>query len=80
MLGTLWLIPILCLAGSLLNLALGLAGARKPTVTAAGVGSVGLATLAAFVAVWQYMHQPIGVLRETYFTSVSYTHLRAHET
>ncbi len=71
MLGTLWLIPILCLAGALANLALGLAGARKPAVTAVGVGSVGLATLAAFAALWQYLHQPAVVLRETYFTWIA---------
>ncbi len=41
MLGTLWLIPILPLAGFLVTILLGAAGARKGPVTAVGVGSVG---------------------------------------
>jgi NADH-quinone oxidoreductase subunit L len=71
MLGVLWLIPVLCLAGALLNLALGAAGARKGVVTIVGVGSVGAATLAAFVALWQYLHQPASVVVERYFTWIS---------
>ena len=41
MLGSLWLIPALCLGGAVVNLALGALGARKPAVTVIGVGSVG---------------------------------------
>ena len=47
MLGSLWLIPILCLAGAVVNLLLGAVKAPKPVVTIIGVGSVGAATLAA---------------------------------
>ena len=71
MLGILWLIPILCLAGALVNFLLGLLHARKPVVTAIGVGSVGLATLATFVAFWQYLQQPATVIRESYFTWIA---------
>jgi NADH-quinone oxidoreductase subunit L len=71
MLGMLWLIPILCLAGALLNLLLGIARVRKPLVTVVGLGSVGGATVLAFVALWQYLHQPATVLTETYFTWIA---------
>ena len=71
MLGVLWLIPVLCLAGALLNLALGAAGSRKGLVTIVGVGSVGAATFAAFVGLWQYLHQPAPVIVERYFTWIS---------
>jgi len=71
MLGTLWLIPILCLAGAVVNLALGLMRAPKNTVTAVGVGSVGLATVATYVAIWQYLKQPLDVIREPYFTWIA---------
>ena len=71
MLGTLWLIPVLCLAGALANLALGLARAPKKAVTAVGVGSVGLATLATYVAIVQYLRQPAEVIREAYFTWIA---------
>ncbi|MFV2073545.1 MAG: NADH-quinone oxidoreductase subunit L, partial [Thermoanaerobaculales bacterium] len=71
MLGSLWLIPILCLVGAALNLALGVAKARKEIVTVVGVGSVGAATLASFVALWQYLGQPLPVLVEPYFTWIS---------
>ncbi len=71
MLGTLWLIPILPLAGAVLCLLLGLRGARKAVVTAVGVGSAGLATVATFVALWQYLHQAEPVLVERYFTWIS---------
>jgi NADH-quinone oxidoreductase subunit L len=71
MLGNLWLIPILCLAGAGVNLALGLVRARKSAVTAVGVGSVGLATLAAYAAVWQYLQQSESIVRESYFTWIS---------
>ena len=37
-------------------------------MTAVGVGSVGAATLATFVALFQYLGQPEKVLVETYFT------------
>ena len=68
MLGSLWLIPILPLAGSLICLLLGALGTRKGPVTAVGLGSVGAATLATFVALFQYLGQPEKVLVETYFT------------
>jgi NADH-quinone oxidoreductase subunit L len=71
MLGNLWLIPILCLAGAGVNLLLGLVRARKPVVTAVGVGSVGAATLVTFVALWEYSRQPLEVLREAYFTWIA---------
>jgi len=71
MLGTLWLIPILPLAGALLCLLLGARGARKAIVTAVGVGSVGLTTVATYVALWQYLQQAEPVLIERYFTSSS---------
>jgi NADH-quinone oxidoreductase subunit L len=71
MLGSLWLIPILCLAGAVVNLGLGLLRARKPLVTLVGVGSVGAATVATFIALWQYLHQPQTELVETYFTWIS---------
>jgi NADH-quinone oxidoreductase subunit L len=71
MLGSLWLIPILCLAGALANLGLGALRARKEVVTAVGVGSVGAATAAAFVALWQYFQQPQPVIVERYFTWIS---------
>jgi NADH-quinone oxidoreductase subunit L len=71
MLGMLWLIPILCLAGAVLNLLLGVLKARKPLVTLVGVGSVGAATVVAYVALWQYLHQPLTVLTEVYFTWIA---------
>jgi len=54
-----------------INLALGLARARKPVVTAVGVGSVGAATVVTFVALWQYLHQSQTVLVEKYFTWIA---------
>jgi len=71
MLGMLWLIPILCLAGAVLNLLLGVLKARKPLVTFVGVGSVGAATVVAYIALWQYLHQPRTVLTEAYFTWIA---------
>jgi len=71
MLGNLWLITILCLAGAVVNLLLGALRARKPVVTAVGVGSVGLATAFAFTALWQYLHQSSTVIRESYFTWIA---------
>ncbi len=68
-LGSLWLIPALCLAGALVNLALGAARAPKSMVTVVGVGSVGAATAAGYAALWEYLNQPIGVVIEPYFTS-----------
>ena len=41
MLGYLWLIPILCLAGALLNLLLGLLNARKSVVNFVGLAASG---------------------------------------
>ena len=70
-LGSLWLIPALCLAGALVNLALGAARAPKSMVTVVGVGSVGAATAAGYAALWEYLNQPIGVVIEPYFTWIS---------
>ncbi|HHQ47445.1 MAG TPA: NADH-quinone oxidoreductase subunit L [Acidobacteria bacterium] len=71
MLGSLWLIPILALAGFALNLLAGVLKARKPVVTLIGVGSIGAATVAAYTALWQYLHQPNVTLVERYFTWIS---------
>ena len=71
MLGSLWLIPILCLAGAVVNLLLGVARARKPVVTLVGVGSVGAATACAFIANWQFLHQNQEILVERYFTWIA---------
>jgi NADH-quinone oxidoreductase subunit L len=71
MLGSLWLIPILCLAGAIVNLLLGAVKAPKPLITVVGVGSVGTATVAAYVALWQYLRQPHSELIERYFTWIS---------
>jgi NADH-quinone oxidoreductase subunit L len=71
MLGSLWLIPILCLAGAILNLLLGAIRAPKPVVTAVGVGSVGAATIAAYAALWAYLRQPYAEIIERYFTWIS---------
>jgi len=71
MLGSLWLIPVLCLAGAVVNLGLGIGRARKDLITFVGVGSVGAAMVIAFVGLWQYLHQPIPVIVERYFTWIS---------
>ena len=71
MLGSLWLIPILCLAGAVVNLLLGAVKAPKPVVTIIGVGSVGAATVAAYLAIWEYLHQPYTEIIERYFTWIS---------
>ena len=71
MLGSLWLIPILCLAGAMLNLLLGALKAPKTLVTVVGLGSVGAATVAAYWALWEYLHQPYTELIERYFTWIS---------
>jgi len=71
MLGSLWLIPILCLAGAVLNLLLGAFKAPKTVVTMVGVGSVGAATVAAYVALWEYLQQPYAAIVERYFTWIS---------
>jgi len=71
MLGSLWLIPILCLGGAMLNLLLGAIKAPKPLVTVVGVGSVGAATVAAYGALWEYLHQPYKEIIERYFTWIS---------
>ena len=71
MLGSLWLIPIVCLAGAGLNLVLGALRTRKPIVTVVGVGSVAASTVATYVALWQYVHQPLDVVVERYFTWIS---------
>jgi len=70
-LGALWLIPALCLAGALANLVLGVLRAPKGVITVVGVGSVGGATLAAYVGLWEYLHQPVQVVVEPYFTWIS---------
>jgi NADH-quinone oxidoreductase subunit L len=71
MLGSLWLIPMLCLAGAVLNLLLGAIRAPKPVVTVIGLGSVGAATIAAYAALWQYLVQPYSEIIERYFTWIS---------
>ena len=71
MLGTLWLIPILCLVGAVLNLLLGALKAPKSLVTVVGVGSVGAATLAAYIALVEYLQQPYTGIIERYFTWIS---------
>jgi NADH-quinone oxidoreductase subunit L len=71
MLGSLWLIPILCLAGAVVNLLLGAIRAPKPVVTAVGVGSVGAATAVAYVALLEYLRQPVSEIVEPYFTWIS---------
>ena len=71
MLGSLWLIPILCLGGAMLNLLLGALKAPKTLVTVVGVGSVGAATVATYWALWEYLHQPYTELIERYFTWIS---------
>ena len=71
MLGSLWLIPILCLAGAVLNLILGALKAPKTLVTVVGVGSVGAATVASYIALWEYLNQPYGEIIERYFTWIS---------
>jgi NADH-quinone oxidoreductase subunit L len=69
--GSLWLIPILCLVGAVLNLILGALKAPKTAVTVVGVGSVGAATVAAYIALWEYLGQPYGEIIERYFTWIS---------
>ena len=71
MLGSLWLIPILALAGFALNLLAGWLKARKPVITLIGVGSIGAAAAASFAALWEYLHQPDPVLVERYFTWIA---------
>ncbi len=71
MLGSLWLIPILCLAGAIVNLLLGAIRAPKPLVTVVGVGSVGAATVAAYAALIEYLRQPYSEIIERYFTWIS---------
>ena len=71
MLGSLWLIPILCLAGAALNLFLGALKAPKTVVTVVGVGSIGAATAATYGALWEYLHQPYTEIIERYFTWIS---------
>jgi NADH-quinone oxidoreductase subunit L len=71
MLGSLWLIPLLCLAGAAVNLLLGMLRAPKAAVTVVGVGGVGVATAASYMALWEYLHQPDSEVVETYFTWIS---------
>jgi NADH-quinone oxidoreductase subunit L len=86
MLEHLWLIPILPLAGAVVNLLLGLGKARKGLTNIVGVGSVGAATVAAFVALWEYLNIPVDALAnptyrahlETYFTWIHADNLTAN--
>jgi NADH-quinone oxidoreductase subunit L len=71
MLGALWLIPGVCLAGALLNLLLGAFRARKGIVTLVGIGSVGAATAMAATAIWEYILLAEPVVVERYFTWIS---------
>ncbi len=71
MLGALWVIPGLCLAGALVNLALGAVRAPKSLVTLVGVGSVGTATFVTYASLWKYLSQPSNVIVERYFTWIS---------
>jgi NADH-quinone oxidoreductase subunit L len=71
MLGSLWLIPILCLSGAILNLLLGALRAPKTAVSVVGVGSVGAATVAAYIAIFEYVRQPYVEIVERYFTWIS---------
>ncbi len=71
MLDLLWLIPLLCLAGALANLVLGVVRAPKALVTAVGVGSVGAATGLAYAVLWAYLQQPLDVVVRPYFTWIS---------
>jgi NADH-quinone oxidoreductase subunit L len=71
MLGSLWLIPIICLVGAGLNLLLGALGAPKKAVTAVGVGSVAGSTIVTYAVLWQYLQQPLDVVIDRYFTWIS---------
>jgi len=71
MLGSLWLIPIICLAGAALNLFLGTIRTPKRVVSVVGVGSVAVSTVATYVALWEYLHQPLDVVIDRYFTWIS---------
>ncbi len=71
MIGTLWMIPIFCLAGAVLNLLLGMVRARKAYVTLVGVGSVGAATVLAYTSIWQFIQNPNPAHPESYFTWIS---------
>ncbi len=71
MLGSLWLIPIICLVGAGLNLLLGVLRAPKRVVTAVGVGSVAGSTVITYSALWQYLNQPLDVVVDRYFTWIS---------
>ncbi len=72
MLGSLWLIPVFCLAGALANLALGAFAARKPATTVVGLGAAGASMIATWIALWQYAggaaDETHGVILERYFT------------
>ncbi|MCP4897672.1 MAG: NADH-quinone oxidoreductase subunit L [bacterium] len=71
MLGYLWLIPILPLAGAIVNFALGVWLPKKRLVTAVGLGSVGTTTVLTYVALWQYLQGPTAVVVERYFTWIA---------
>jgi NADH-quinone oxidoreductase subunit L len=71
MIGTLWMIPIFCLAGALVNLLFGMLRVRKAIVTVVGVGSVGAATVLAYASIWRTVQMPSPAHPETYFTWIS---------
>ena len=71
MLGSLWLIPIICLAGAVLNLVLGTLRVPKKVVSVVGVGSVAGSTVITYSALWQYLNQPLDVVVARYFTWIS---------
>jgi NADH-quinone oxidoreductase subunit L len=71
MLDLLWLVPALCLAGALGNLMLGVFRAPKALVSLLGVGSVAGATVIAWLAMWDYLRQPLEVVVRPYFTWIS---------
>ncbi len=71
MLNFLWLIPVLPLAGFLINILLGATSSRKGPVTLVGVGSVGAATVVTYSALWQYVNQPTVTIVQRYFTWIS---------
>jgi NADH-quinone oxidoreductase subunit L len=68
MLDNLWLIPILPLAGFLINILLGLIPVRKPIISVVGVGSVAAATVASYVAIWELLGSGATSHLATFFT------------
>ncbi len=68
MLDNLWLIPILPLAGFLINILLGLVPVRKSVISIVGVGSVAAATVASYLAIWELVGSGATEHLATYFT------------